>query len=450
MKRHIFVSLTTEDTPLAEALRAALQKLVGDTLTVHFSTSTEVGAGPRHGEDWFDWIIREVDECDFAFILLTPASVEKPWIVWEAGALHGAAGRGGRGKVRPILFQVSDTQVPSPIRESKVQFKRGDTTTHVEGLLREVIDEYKNDMVLNKLGESLTSVPAVAQTFLASVTQTLLRAPGVATSVAVEAWMSRLEGLLKENRRSEVGYLQDWMEIAFGRNLPTEARPLDLRVHTRLGDVYLATRNYKRAVAQFELARQLAPRDIYILRSLGRAYLETMDPASADRMLQRIEELDAQAFLRNAECAALKARYLRENGRLADAVAVIGRALEQNPDSYYLANLHGEDLLESGDVAQAKISFAKALTILSRLRETNIWTLATAANASFVIGDDARAAEQLKAVVAQNPEADELATIEKGLRRLAPRLELGDQRMAMFAAVLHPPPPAAAPDAAMV
>lgn len=440
MNRHIFVSLTKEDTPIAEALRTALKKLVGDTLTVHFSTSTEVGAGPGHGEDWFEWIVREVEECDFAFILVTPASAQKPWILWEAGAVQGAAGREGRRKVRPILFQVTETQLPSPIRESKVQFRRGDAREQVESLFKDVINEYKNDIGIDRLGEAWAGLPKVAETFLASVTQTLLRAPGVATSVAVEAWLSRLDALLKENRRSEIGYLQDWMEIAFGRDSPVESRPLDLRVHTRLGDVYLATRNYPRAVVQFELARSLAPRDIYILRSLGRAYLETQEPASADRMLQRIEELDGQAFLRNAECAALKARYLRESGRLADAVAVIGRALEQNPDSYYLANLHGEALLESGDVAQARVSFGKALTILSRLRETNIWTLATAANAAFVVGEDARVADQLKAILAQSPDADELATIEKGLRRLAPLLDQGDQRMAAFAAVLHPAP----------
>lgn len=32
-----------------------------------------------------------VRECDFALILITPSSVNKPWILWEAGAVSGAA-----------------------------------------------------------------------------------------------------------------------------------------------------------------------------------------------------------------------------------------------------------------------------------------------------------------------------------------------------------------------
>jgi len=56
------------------------------------------------------WIVDEVRHCDFALILLTPASTQKPWIVWEAGAVHGAAATLTEAprKVRPLLFQVTD------------------------------------------------------------------------------------------------------------------------------------------------------------------------------------------------------------------------------------------------------------------------------------------------------------------------------------------------------
>jgi tetratricopeptide (TPR) repeat protein len=276
------------------------------------------------------------------------------------------------------------------------------------------------------------------QTYLGAVSASLLRAPGVPTAVAVEEWLSRLDALLKQNRQSEIGTLQDWMEIAFGRDSAEQPRPLDLRVHTRLGDVYLTTRSYPRAVRQFELAREIAPRDIYVLRSLGRAYLETKDRDSAEAIIERIVELDAQALERNAECAALAARFQREGLRLKDAIAILGRALTHNPDSYYLANLQGEISLEAGDLEQATAAFHTALDILARLRETNIWTHATAANAAFVVGDDRRAIEQLKAVVATKPDADELAIVERGLRRLAAFLARGDERMASLAAVLHP------------
>ena len=81
---------------------------------MHFSTSKQVGSGPDHGDNWMTWIAEfQVKQCDFALVLLTPASIQKPWIVWETGAVHGAAmmlGEGGRRKVRPLVFQVTDEQ----------------------------------------------------------------------------------------------------------------------------------------------------------------------------------------------------------------------------------------------------------------------------------------------------------------------------------------------------
>jgi len=234
------------------------------------------------------------------------------------------------------------------------------------------------------------------------------------------------------------------MEIAFGRQSPDERRPLDLRVHTRLGEVYLGQRDYPRAVGQFELARLMAPRDIYVLRSLGRAYLDVQEMARAGAVIDRIVELDENALSRNPECAALAARYHRENRQFDEAIGVLTVALKKNPDSYYLANLQGEICLQAGDRDQAKHSFGVALTILERVRDVNIWTHATAANAAFVVGDDARAVRSLHAVMALKPDAGQLATIEKGLRRLAAQLDDGDRRMAELADVLHPRPSATA------
>jgi len=448
MNHRIFISLTAQDKPIADALKRALQRLIGDSLDVKFSPGLAVGDGPSHGQDWFEWIVDQVEHCDFAFIVLSPASIQKPWILWESGAVQGAAGASGQReqrKVRPILFQVTESELPSPIRESKVQFRRGDRPDHVENLFKEVINEYRNDISIERIGAAFGDLGKVTQEFIDTVAAALLRAPGVPTSVAVEEWLSRLDALLKENRKSEVVHLQDWMEIAFGREAQSERRPLDLRVHTRLGEVYLATRNYPRAVQQLELARQLAPRDIYVLRSLGRAYLETQNYDGAQAAIDRITELDGDALTTSPECAALDARYLRERKRLPEAIAVLGDALAANPDSYYLANLHGEYSLEAGNREQAKASFGVARKIIERLREPNIWTNATAANAAFVVGDDDGAEKLLRAVMAKNPDADELATIERGLRRLAPLLEQGDHRMARFAAVLHPQAEQASP-----
>jgi len=52
-------------------------------VTVHYSTNKEMQGGINPGEDWFTWIVDRVRESTVALVLLTPASIQKPWILWE-------------------------------------------------------------------------------------------------------------------------------------------------------------------------------------------------------------------------------------------------------------------------------------------------------------------------------------------------------------------------------
>src|SRR5690606_4208115 len=91
-------------------------------------------------------------------------------------------------------------------------------------------------------------------------------------------------------------------------------RPYDVRIHRRLGELYMAASQPARAVRQLELARQLAPRDIFLLRMLGKGYLDLADYERVRKIVHEIELLDIDAFTHNSENAAFKARFLRETG----------------------------------------------------------------------------------------------------------------------------------------
>jgi tetratricopeptide (TPR) repeat protein len=463
MDQRIFVSLTEQDTPLAETLRQALYTLLDRRISVHFSTSTELGRGPSHGEDWFDWIIAQVKECDFAFILVTPASVNKPWILWEAGAVQGAAvaaGAEGLRKVRPLVYQLEMEQVPSPIRESKVQCRRGDREKDVTSLLKEVLAKYRGLLDDEQYYNASTALAGIVTRYVSEVDALLLRAPSTPTSVALDEWLQRLAALISDKRQSEVAALEDWMEIAFGRGPNDRARPLDLRLHSRLADVYLRNKEWDRAIKQLELARALAPRDMYVLRTLGKAYLDKSQAAqdgggsgdaggraAAWQIIERMQQLDEQAIARNVECAALVARYYRAERRFAEAAETVGAALQRNPESHYLANLLGEVYLDRDDLDSARVAFQRARDILAALRDTNVWTHATAANAAFVLGDDDDARTHLRAIRATKPDAGTLATIERGLHTLARKLPNGAARGHRLALDLHAEPATPAPAA---
>src|SRR5205807_768369 len=111
--------------------------------------------------------------------------------------------------------------------------------------------------------------------------------------------------------------------------------PLDIRIHRRLGELYLSSQDYQAAVVQFELARQLSPRDIFVWRELGRAYIGLKQRDKTSDVILAIEKLDPQAFERNAECAALKGRWLRDQDPAA-ARDVYRKAFQNNSNSYYL------------------------------------------------------------------------------------------------------------------
>jgi tetratricopeptide (TPR) repeat protein len=446
MAHSIFISLAEEDTRIAEALRQAFNQLLGDSVEVYFSTSEDLG-GIRPGEDWYEWIVQRVLECDFALILLTPASIHSHWVIWEAGAVYGAslqAGTADLRKVRPLRYQLEVEQLPSPMRDSKIQSKRGDLAPDVTQFLMDIADQYRFDHDNEKLSRTaskgLVNLHATVQSYLAAVAESLMDAPALATSAVIEEWRIRLDQLLAQNRPSEAEYLHDWMDIAFGRSRTGEPLPLDLRLHSRLADLYLKAKKYDRAIQQLQLARTLAPRDIYVLRTLGRAYLECNERSEAKAILDRIEQLDAEAVEKNVECAALAARWHREGGDRPAAAAILDKALARNGDSYYLANLLGEIWLEHGDRPRSEAAFQRSLSIIDQLekrREANVWTNASAANAAFVLGQDDRAAGLLRAAANLHPDSGAIGTIERGLRGLAARLDRGEERVLLLIGALR-------------
>ena len=87
----IFVSHTHSDQALADAIATLIDALFDHRVPVNYSSKKELDGSIAPGEDWFRWIVDQVREADAAFILLTPASIQKPWVIWESGAVAGAA-----------------------------------------------------------------------------------------------------------------------------------------------------------------------------------------------------------------------------------------------------------------------------------------------------------------------------------------------------------------------
>jgi tetratricopeptide (TPR) repeat protein len=410
--RKIFVSHTHADKPIADAFRDAVEELFGNYVTVSYSSEPE--HGPKHGEKWLQWIDEQVRSSDFTLVLLTPSSLQKPWILWEAGAVAGtavAAGKEDARKVRPIVFRIPPEQVPDPFRD--IQLVRGDDYGNMESVFIEWMGTTLPPSISAKAGVKLK---ASLEKYLRTVEHALDNAPLVVTEAVVQEWNLRLDELKSQNRMSEVRNLHDWLNIAFGRE--REDRPIDVRLHRRLGELYLNAEDYDQAGEQFELARLASPRDILILRELGRAYLGKKRFDKTKEVIAAIEKLDPSAFERNVECAALKGRWLRQSDPDA-AREVYRKAFQRNPKSYYAGDLLGQMEIQLGNIESARATYRQVLEIINALGERNLWVQSTAANAAIVAGaDSAIVRKKLEEIRDFRPSPENLRSMEDGLRRI--------------------------------
>jgi tetratricopeptide (TPR) repeat protein len=283
----------------------------------------------------------------------------------------------------------------------------------------------------------------------------MLQSPSLVTEANVQDWRARLEALVDGNRLAELPDFERWMMLAFGRDADGATIPIDVRLHRRLGELYLGQRDFARACAQLTLARRAAPRDIFVLRPLGESRMKQLlsqpDADAAARtevesVLAAIEDLDQRAFVSSPDAAALFGKYVRRVLREPErAAGIYARALEANPDSYYLADLLAQTQLESGRVDAARATYAGVLAIVGRLGEQSVWSHASAATAHLVLGDVQKACACIEAATrGQSLSQGQLDAIAQGLREVAQRAGVPqpalDRLLAMLAEAADRPP----------
>ena len=118
----IFISHAHSDEAFAHAIAELIGELFDDRVSVSYSSKRELEGGIRPGENWFHWIAAKVREADVAFVLLTRASIQSTWVIWESGAVTGVSLANSRDEasVFPIIFDLEASEVPPPLRHIQV------------------------------------------------------------------------------------------------------------------------------------------------------------------------------------------------------------------------------------------------------------------------------------------------------------------------------------------
>lgn len=85
----VFISHDTRDAKLAEAFSALLRSVSAGVLK-SFRTSDKKGnQGIEYGVEWYPEIIKNIQDASDVVCLLTERSVDRPWILFEAGMAKG-------------------------------------------------------------------------------------------------------------------------------------------------------------------------------------------------------------------------------------------------------------------------------------------------------------------------------------------------------------------------
>lgn len=463
----LFISHNAADQPYARALEAFIKTLVDGLASIEVCYSTSSQTGPEGGEAWRSWIYDCVVRARTTLIVVTPHALGKPWLVWEAGAVKGASlarqpgpgsearkgrarvGQAPQGLIVSLAFGLSNAECPDPLRGEQI----------VQGTdLQRLKELFPNILAAHGLsGPALMTAGArmekALESFRDAVQAAMRRTPSLINEANVQDWLTRLDEMARAHRLSELAGFERWMMLDFGHegsaDAAAPAAPIDLRLHRRLGELYLGERLYADAVRQLRLAWRAAPRNIFVVRPLAEASMKQLLSLAADDqteqrrhevllLLDAIKELDPTAFKASPDAAALLAKYYRRVlQEPARALVVYQEALAHNPDSYYLADLAAQTALELRQMDQAREHFQQALAITMRLVDNSLWSYATAATACVGLQILPQARENLEKLMLHiKPTETQADSIRRGIREVGERVGVASSALEQLLGVL--------------
>src|ERR1039458_2603817 len=80
---HVFISFIHEEEYFAIAVQSFISKVLGEEVMPFLSSDTSMIYA---GEQWMDRIIQELKQAKVVVSMLSPKSVQRPWVNFEAGA----------------------------------------------------------------------------------------------------------------------------------------------------------------------------------------------------------------------------------------------------------------------------------------------------------------------------------------------------------------------------
>lgn len=85
MEHRFFISHYSGDKHIAELFSNTLRRVSLEQIQPWFSSDSDSGRGLQPGDIWFSKILKQISESKAVVALLTPNSINKPWLFFECG-----------------------------------------------------------------------------------------------------------------------------------------------------------------------------------------------------------------------------------------------------------------------------------------------------------------------------------------------------------------------------
>jgi hypothetical protein len=102
----IFISHDSRDAELAEAFSKLLRTVSAGMLKSFRSSDKRGREGIEFGDEWFKRLMEKLDAASDVVCLLTKRSLDRPWILFEAGVAKGKFGGSVQAKVQGIALGI--------------------------------------------------------------------------------------------------------------------------------------------------------------------------------------------------------------------------------------------------------------------------------------------------------------------------------------------------------
>lgn len=112
MTKTIFLSHNAKDKPLADIVANTLKLTSIGQIKTWFSSDDSIDGGFNAGDNWYSEIHQKAENSDILIALITPNSIDRPWLYYEAGLAKGY-----KKTVVPICIGIKRENIKSPLKE---------------------------------------------------------------------------------------------------------------------------------------------------------------------------------------------------------------------------------------------------------------------------------------------------------------------------------------------